>query len=523
MGATRSAEAVRASGAFDWLQWWEANRWRYLSFLPVTDVPTSSNDLMVGRRPERTPLENEPLAGRARESAVAKLREIAGSTNERMAIEALAALASVAGVDSLPDLKKAVAGNDTNRRLAAIRAASRLTAAGGIDELKAVIKDASRDPLERGTAAVVLGLLGDSPSFDLLKSLAMNSDEKLEARTGAILALGISAGDPGVEVLSSVLRSQKEVRLVRLAAAFALGRSGDKHAVPALTEVLRDSDAADLRRAAASSLGALAIRRTHPLDGEARTEAAESLIGAARKDADAGVRSLAVLSLGQIGSADAKLECRRILGQGPADLVIPAMLSLAILGDPLDGEVIAPYLRSSPTFQAPAALACGLLRYAPVLDNVRNLFEESRDRMVRQCAAVSLGFLRDSASVAPVSKWLGESRDGDDVEAAIHSLGLMGLPASRAALRRLADEGPSADVRAQAIEMLGRIRDFSEQSHLEATAGSSSRSEEERLAAVRALGFLGAPARYLPPIRDVLCDRDYDLKGVLLRNLIATL
>ncbi|MBI1849124.1 MAG: HEAT repeat domain-containing protein [Planctomycetes bacterium] len=518
-GVTKPGGTARQTGSFDWRAWWEANRWRYLTFQSVVVEKTGSREAIAS---EPKPTGDALLSDPSRGSAIAKLREVAASSRDSLAREAFSALVSVAGGDAAKDITGAATGGDPDRRLSAMLAASRLESTAGIDELRAALRDSTRSSIERGAAAVVLGIRGDSASRDAMAALANDARQSLEARVGAVIGLGVSGSD-STRVVCDILRRDKEARVLKLAAAFALGRSGDSQAVAALAETVRTGDSADLRRAAAASLGALSVHGKHPIAGTSRTQAADALVFAATSDTDLAVRGLALISLGQTGSGEGHRECLRILKEGSGELVVPAMLAIAISGDMIDGEAIVPFLNGNAAYRAPAALALGILHYDAAKTQLRDLFEKTNDRSVKQFTALALGFLRDVLSAPAISRFIVEAGDRDGWESAAQALGLMGSYPAVVALRGAADSAPNAEARAFALEMLGRVRDMQSQRRFEDVLAASNKTDQERTAAVRGLGYLASPVGYVPPIREVFCDRDYDLKGPLFKALVASL
>lgn len=525
-GTTNGGTPLRSTGSFDWEAWWEANQWRYLEFRPIVGETAEPGDAANG---------GSVLTPAAIASIVAALRAAAASSDDAVAAEALAALAAVAGNDAAADVATATAKSG-RVRLAGIRAASRLPAASSAGasaaspaaspscgSLKTLLQNRSAAPSERGAAAVVLSVLGGAmPEFAAIARLVEDRSESPDVRAGAALALALSCGHEGIDVLARRVADTKEVPTMRSAAAFALGRTGDRCAVSPLSRALADENSSEpLRRAAAASLGAVAVRQEHPLDGEARREAADTLIGAVRNDERLAVRSLAVLSLGQVGGVDAKLECRRILEQGPAELVSPALLALGLLGDAADGEIVARYLSADAEFRPAAALACGLVRHASARLAIRSMLESSGDAAALRMAAIASGLLGDTAAIPLLESRVGSPASTRVGEAALVGLGLMGHVTARAAVRRAADEARDLRTRSAAFEVLGRMRDPGSPKRLESVLAATSRASAERSAAARALGLLGSPATALPPLEDVMIDRDPELATPLVSTLVA--
>ncbi len=519
-GTTSGGVPLSSTGEFDWVGWWDANQWRYLEFHAIAGE-TRSGDFDLGAASSGNDAA-APTPG-AIASIVAALRDAAGSSDPLVAGDALAALASVAGPEATADVGR-VARTSGRSQLGAILAASRIPEAGGAALVRPLVEQAGTPALHRGAAAVSLGMSGEAAgSFALLRELFTVAKEPLEVRVGAAVALAVSGGHDAIAVLAGVLAGEREAPRIRAVAAFALGRTGDRCAVRPLADALAGAEDESVRRAAASSLGAIALRHGHPLDAEARREAVDTLIGAIRDDERLPVRAIAVLSLGQVGSADGKLECRRILTEGPAELVAPALVALGILGDASDAPLVAAYLAKDSEHRAPAALACGLLRHAAAAPVIRELLvAEKGDAVAYRMAATAAGLLGDSGAI-PLLAERSADPSGQLSEPAILGLGLLGHVSARDAVRRAADEARGDRPRATALEVLGRMRDAGSRYRLEAALAASSRSSLEKAAAARALGLLGSPARALTPIEDVMCDRDPALRMPLVEKLVARL
>jgi len=521
-GTTRSGQPLRSTGAFDWEAWWNANQWRYLEFRPIVGETAPSGAEASENSRTITP--------EAMEEIVAALRTAAASSDPVVASEALAALAAVDGDSAAGEINRA-AERSGRARLAGILAASRLKAcdastpasATASAQLKGLVENRSASASERGAAAVVLSVLGGAmPSFDLLAGLARDKSEPHDVRAGTALALALSCGHDGLDVLAALLKDPREAPPIRSAAAFALGRTGDRCAIAPLAAALADESSPErLRRAAASSLGAVAVRQEHPLDGETRRVAAETLIGAARGDDRLAVRGLAVVSLGQVGGVEAKLECRRILLEGPRELIAPALLALGLLGDAADGEFIEPWLAAEAEFRPAATLACGLIHDVNAMPAIRSMLETSNVDADLRMASLAAGLLGDTAAIPLLGRRVSSPPSTGIGEAALVGLGMLGHVSARAVVRRTADEATDRKTREAAFEVLGRMRDPGSPKRLKAVMSSTSCASSERAAAARALSLLASPPTALPPLEDVMIDRDPGFETPLLSTLVA--
>ncbi len=176
-------------------------------------------------------------------------------------------------------------------RLAAIHSAAVPHHVSAIAPLAAVMLHLDETPENRAAAAIALGRIGDAVAAPSLGEAL--KDPAQEVRYAAALALGRIPADGAATRLTSAMRSDPSW-WVRYAAVLALGRTHKGFAAAALTECLRVEPQWQIRMAA--------VRSLQDLGGPGAAEA----VALALRDKDSGVRTLAAMALGEIGS-DAQL------------------------------------------------------------------------------------------------------------------------------------------------------------------------------------------------------------------------
>ncbi len=204
---------------------------------------------------------------------------------------ALPALAAVGGALAVEPIALALTDEESEVRLAAVRALGRLRSAEGealgVPHLVALAERAADDEM-RTAALLGLGETSDTRALPILRPLVRSGDPK--AAVAAIEALGAFAEARRIEALIDGL-SHPASEVVK-AAVRALGESNDGRVLAHLSVAL-DHEAWDVRRLAADVLGrysegAISPLRARlaveddPLVREAIGRALESMVGAHR-------------------------------------------------------------------------------------------------------------------------------------------------------------------------------------------------------------------------------------------------
>ncbi len=310
--------------------------------------------------------------------AIAALSRL-DADGRKLAVEVLAQVPTPAGVRALcaalgdPDENVCVAaaeglgsahwaGDDT-RELATAALQSLLASSGSYERLAAldalrklgcivpwsVLESLLSDPLLRRT---VLAAAAGSRSSGALAALAQGcEDDHASVAREAVLALGRSMEDAWEEDallagIGSQLRASPKAcaRLralavegdvpTRCASLLALGVIRDVHDAALLTDALGDNDVAEHAEAALQRFG---------------LEAVDSLIAAGHSRYPS-LRGAAISVLPHLGrTSESQLRTvRAALSDMAAEVVVPALASLAALGDPSDFPTLARHMQSGP-------------------------------------------------------------------------------------------------------------------------------------------------------------------------------
>lgn len=377
------------------------------------------------------------------------------------------------------------------------------------EDLAARAASPKLDRVGRAYAAAGLGLLGDGRAVAPLQALL--HDEALAddrgAEQAATLALGLVRGDDDLRAAtlaallrdpgaSSAVRQQAPIALARLSATPS-GRAAARAALPLLVSELSAAkcDVA-LRRSIVVALPRLAL----PDD----VEAIDALLATAGGAADAALRHLAIVALGEVAGADrdpardaaslARIEKflaaevadeRDVLRRPFAALALALMarnpdlsteergravtrlldglesaknpsvrgafaLALGISGDALAAGPLAAAFdgASEPRLVGHLALAIGLTGDRSCGGPLcARLQEKGHDEALARDLALGLALLHDPADV-PL--FLDRMRDGDslaEIAAAAHALAILGDRSAVAPLVELARDHSMPDVR----------------------------------------------------------------------------
>ncbi|MDE2142083.1 MAG: HEAT repeat domain-containing protein [Elusimicrobia bacterium] len=244
-----------------------------------------------------------------------------------------AAWGDLGNAAAIPRLKKSLADDNADVRIAA---AASLTKLGDVQGLLALI-DATK-PIMSGRAS--------SPAEEL-RRMARDA-----ARARAALKLGEAGGDAGIEALRSLLGDPAGE--VRDAAAAALARAGQGDSSQ-FVDALKDPDEG-VRAAGARSLGIIGRDGLEPLkkalssdaSASVRAEAAEALgsfsdpaserlLSAALKDKSGRVRLAAARALGRRLDPASTAALKNLADQSPPpEMGLTVAAALAARGEPFD-------------------------------------------------------------------------------------------------------------------------------------------------------------------------------------------
>lgn len=152
--------------------------------------------------------------------------------------------------------------------------------------LEEILHDPKEEADLRSAAALALGKLGGDRALELLKQMALQSEDDT-LKNYSVQALGILGREESVPILLDALKHQDNT--IFYSAAEALGRIG-KPAVPHLIQLLTHGPAEDARCIAAWQLGSLKYG-----------EAVPTLIQIIRTEQNAELVALSIWALGEIG------------------------------------------------------------------------------------------------------------------------------------------------------------------------------------------------------------------------------
>ncbi|MCC6216618.1 MAG: HEAT repeat domain-containing protein [Polyangiaceae bacterium] len=404
-------------------------------------------------------------------------------------------------------LERAMSGADPQARLAAVRAAAGAGPASARRILARAMQD--EDPAVRLEALELARELRVAEVEDAAVAWLASGDVSL--RRAAAEHFARRAHAAAVPALARALADPESA--VRLAAVRALGRSGASTAVVPLLGRL-DDPANEVRVAVVDALAALGdasaavplLARLVDSRVEVRAAVARSLgrlgepsavlpLVDALGDSDDEVRAAAAESLGRLGAATTEPALTRALGGASPRVAAAVAHALGRLGTAPAVAALVELLAStddgSVAYQARVALARAPAEAAAPLQ--RCVAAAVPAPHARRCA-IALEELR-VASAAPL---LVEAVRGGRFEPeALSALAAIGDPAALGAvLERLADD--RAAVRHAAIEAAARLLDPSEPDGravepLAAALRVRGRGLDEREALVVALGRTGAP------------------------------
>lgn len=290
---------------------------------------------------------------------------------------------------AVPRLKRALADNNADVRIAAAASLTKLGDVQGltslIDETKPIMTGRASSPAEelrrmardaaRGRAALTLGETSRDSAADALRSLL--SDPSGEVRDAAAVALARLGRGDAAQFLEALKDPDEGVRAAGARSLGMIGREG----LEPLKKALASDASASVRAEAAAALGAFSDPTSTPLlaaaladkSGRVRLAAARSL---ARRDDAASTAALkkladqapppelaltAAAALAARGEkADLSL-AELTLGQRDAEL---KLLAVSVLARSADSQALEPLLRamrSDPEPRVRAAAAAALI------------------------------------------------------------------------------------------------------------------------------------------------------------------
>lgn len=503
------AETAVEVGADDWRRWWHANRQEAAPPVARAVTPGAADD--PGAPSDRD-----------RERAFAALLAVVADPNDDLASGALVALGRMGDGRAEDVLVRTASDGKRSQevREAAVLGLAILPESLDADAVRALLESVlagrTAKPRLRAFAASALGLRRERASSALLGTAAVDPDEDLQVAAASLSALGMIGGEEAratlAEVLGRVPRDDAhgEARTRRVFAAHGLAKTGDPASAAALREAATDDDPA-VRRACALALGVLA--------GPDDRDSARVLETMLRRDADAGARNFAALSLGRCGAPSANAHLSEAWERGKLCDRAFAALGLACLargaGDP---RILAAPLSELPRAAAAGSAAPGAPRTPPELRGalaVAAAIAEARsalpalravadaraeDVWLRIHAVSALGVLRDREAAPMLREFVDQVRAPSLQREAATALGLAGDLEAVPVLHRHLLASPSLFVRGASAVALGRIGGPTAARVLAETLADETKPGIVRAMAAVGLGRLLDRGRSLSPV-----------------------
>ncbi|HKV39232.1 MAG TPA: HEAT repeat domain-containing protein [Blastocatellia bacterium] len=343
--------------------------------------------------------------------------------------------------------------------------------------------------VERERAARILARIG-RPSVEPMSEVVQDKATSPELRAAAARVLGFIADPRAIDPLLGLLSDQRY--FVREQASTALGRIG----APALDKLVEmaGSKTPATREAAVAALGAACIGIIHGLtpgadqdSDPAGVDLAVKTIVDALGDSNAGVRSAAVIALGETLSKQAVPPLMSIIRDESSTLRGEAAVSLGKLGKWAVPSLIAALADSRPSVRMLSAQALGDIRpidaVPALIQAVSNVNSGDRAEAIdalgkigdvravepiiqamqggstniRRRAVQALALLPDPRVEPVLLAALADQDEGVRQTAAI-GLGEIGDERAVKPLEQLADNDASSDVRSAAVAAIERLQ-----------------------------------------------------------------
>jgi HEAT repeat protein len=527
LGGADSAPGAGYKGFDRWEYWWEYNKDRFLSRMPIGAVTEA---------PGSTPVEDPFVALRHR-ILLPALRKAAGDRNEVIRAGAMLSLGKVGDLSCFSELYKGVKDKSPEVRKAACLGLGYLGVEDVAPVLMRILLDESSDGEVRAFAAAGLGLVGAQGSVSALIEVLDDGKQPLDVRGGAALALGLIDDESATRALVKAASDRRSDKRIRALAVSSLGRQGSLDNAITLVNLLRDKSP-DVRRSSVLGLGAIsyesparialerALERQRRWEGtdtlapEAKRileETIEDLEAAAKreeirihairdgvvrrlahisdKESDLQVRAFALVSLAEIGTPAALSPIRKILERKSSRLLAWAGLAAGVSGE----EAFLPYLRKvfsqskkDPSTRAAMAIALGLLKDRDSAETLAAVARDpGMDPDLRGYSVMALGMMWDVKARALLRELFDTKGNPSLHRSGAVALGLVGRSDSGATLVGLMERSHDLYVKAASTIALGYLRDSRAAAQLAKEAADPDKPFLARLFSVLAVGYLG--------------------------------
>ena len=420
------------------------------------------------------------------------------------------------GKPAINPLLAVLKGNNTQRKIGAIRVLARLKAQEAVEPLLSIAQNKGEDVDVRSQAVFSLGQFPSQGVKDFLLSLLKDDKEKKDVRMSALRALEAMKGEYPPEVVEMALEQDMDYFL-REALIFSLARKKNESIKEKLLAIVKDPKVNDyiktkcistlalvwreeiaddlvslmnsnpsLEKPVAIALSKLGDERTIPhivslLNKRAGAIDME-LLNALRsykspsalpyfeqlcKSPDPEVRRLGAEGLGEIGLSDSLDTLLKLLKDEYPIVRRAAAIALGKIGSFKATEALIEALKDSYAIvREGAARALGDIGDKRAVDALVPLLND-RNKDVKESAIISLGKLQDPRSVPLIIQILERlEREGDYSEraydlsrSAYNALVRLGPLAVEPLINILKDRNSSYEMKALAISALADIQD----------------------------------------------------------------
>jgi len=499
-----------------WSTWWMLNRERFVDLRSRRE--TRGRALRSGSTPhffgEGSPRNVRPEPRqKALAAALTAIEKACLDPDQHVATSAIIALGKSGQIRAVPLLIRI--GNDSGRRREEREAALLALGMLGLrvdevrDALVVALGEEERTVGERASAALGLGLLGDSAAVPVLMRRAFSAERQRDVPAASILAASLAGGEFVVPDFSRAVSGKPTARpndpRIRAMMAAGLGKSGVREAMPALRRALGDREM-EVRRQAVLSLGALA--------GADDAEIVADLVRLLAYERDSTLKGYAALALGEIGSVAGADSILYLYRKGSSVEVQYAALALGLLVHEAESadvrEKIVPVIRAefvkrrSSSLRGALAIGLGLARDTEAVPALIDAYQDSSDVWLRGMCATALGMIGDVRARVPLRRGIEERGDHRVTWDAAFALGMMAdEEAARILIAKLKTE-KSEYTRGAAALALGFLVPPEKAAVLVEILGNPKNSDATRTLAAIALGRVVEKAKV--PILSRLSD-----------------
>jgi len=341
--------------------------------------------------------------------------------NDRSAVVKRAALISLGRLNdevSYPKIVSMLKDADMNVRCSAVLALGLLKSreaqftllqlADNTDQAKKLVGESSAPSYIRGFAVISLALRDSARTGaveSLLKDIAVDSSCSEEVRAMAIGGLGLIGSDESVRFLANFSRKRKVDYRLLSTTETALGVTNNPVALHHILKCLTSKHIA-VRQSAALGSGYLATSGDEA--------AVKKIFNSFSQTADPTMKGFALVSIGQIGGAEAIKKLKMVLKRGvTSDHPWAALgLGIALSKEQIKEipEILVKRFRKSRNHstRSAAAIGLGLAGGREFVEELIECVKDGGDPYFRGYCAIALGMIGDQSAVPPLREALLE-------------------------------------------------------------------------------------------------------------------